>query len=278
MNRRTWKFLGTVLSCSSVFTSFAFTFFPESLFAKWMFEPDWPQEYIIILNRVVFFLIVSVLVLIVMYLIRRYRTSIMIKGNDFTIKVEYGDIFKAANCKKVINFDECFTTKIGDAPEEIKPGSVCGKFLTGCGIDKEAVIQTINNYKAEQAPTEVSAFRNTPSYRPGTIIPFKDDYLLLAFGKLDEQGLCRMTREDYLACLDVLWKNIDTHHAMHDVAVPVLGSRITRFNDELLDQQKLVDMMIATYKLSSARMKGNVLRIVCLRSDDFSLNRVGEYI
>jgi hypothetical protein len=203
----------------------------------------------------------------------------LIKGSGYKIKVEYGDIFKVKNCKKIISFDECFITNVGEAPDEIKPSSVCGKFLTRSDIDKNEVEQTILKYKSSHIPSGRSAYQNKPCYQSGILIPFKETYLLLAFGKLDEKGLCQMTREEYLACLEILWAEIYANHAQHDVAIPVLGSGVAHFKGETLTQQQLVDMLIASYKLSTNKMQHNALRIIVYRgNEDFSLNRVGEYI
>ena len=57
------------------------------------------------------------------------RKKIVLKGKDYIIEVKYGDIKKEKNCKKVINFDECYTTEIGDLPHQIKENSICGQYL-----------------------------------------------------------------------------------------------------------------------------------------------------
>lgn len=33
------------------------------------------------------------------------------------------------DCRKVIPFDECFTTSVGDSPTDVKPTSICGQYL-----------------------------------------------------------------------------------------------------------------------------------------------------
>lgn len=96
----------------------------------------------------------------------------------------------------------------------------------------------------------------------------------MAFAKLDENGLGRMTYEQYLDCLDLLWQQIDKYHGTEDVYVPILGSKITRFDKELT-QQELLDVMIASYRLSPFKMKVPYsLHIVCMKRDGFSLNNV----
>ena len=75
-------------------------------------------------------------------------------------------------------------------------------------------------------------------------------YLLLAFAKLDKDGLGRMTRDEFLACLSVLWKEIDKYYGQKDVCIPVLGSGITRMDDTSLTQQELLEIIIGSYRLS----------------------------
>ena len=88
-----------------------------------------------------------------------------------------------------------------------------------------------------------------------------------------------MTREEYLDCLSLLWKEIDKHYGQNDVCIPILGSGVTRIDGVSLSQQELLDMIIESYKLTTHKIKlPNKLYIVCKKQDDFSLNRIGENI
>ena len=61
------------------------------------------------------------------------------------------------------------------------------------------------------------------------------------------------------------------------MCIPILGAGTTRFDDKLLTQQELLDIIVASYKLSSHKIKEpNQLHIVCKKREGFSLNRVGE--
>jgi hypothetical protein len=265
------KFINSVFSISFIITTIAFTFIPESIFDYNFLECDFPKESRIIFNRVLTYIILLIIVSIVQAVRIFTRKYVIISDKEFKIKVEYGDIFKMNNCKKVINFDECFTTKVGENPADIKPTSVCGQFLSKINIsDVEEAIEKSN------LQSYSSAHQNRKCYESGRIVRY-NDFLLLAFAKLDKNGNGHMSREQYLQCLNVLWEEIEHNYGDHDVAITVLGAGITRFNGASLSQQELVNTIIASYKFSSYHIK-KVLHIVCSKSDDFSLNKVIDCI
>lgn len=101
----------------------------------------------------------------------------------------------------------------------------------------------------------------------------------MSFAKLNSDGLGVLTREELLDCLNLLWKEIDKFYDDKDVCISILGSGRTRFKDTFLDKQYLLDMIIASYKLTPHKIKlPYKLHIVCRKSDDLSLNKIGEYV
>jgi hypothetical protein len=205
------------------------------------------------------------------------RNHIIIKGYNYSISVEYGDIVEDyKDCKRVINFDECFTTKVGEKTADINPSSICGQYLKAHpNLDVQQLIANAN-IKSEHE----SKYRQKRCYDSGTIVTNGDD-LLMAFAKLDERGKGRFfSRDEYLRCLDLLWKELENNYSEKDVCVPILGAGTTSFDGgsgASISQQDLLNMMIWSYKLSSHKIKSpHKLRIICRRNKGFSINNIDK--
>ena len=248
------------------------SFIPESLFGYYKIFPNLCKDVNITLNRILTFIIVFIFY--ALYLKIRKKTSI--KGRNYTIEIKYGDLFKMKNCKKVITFDECFTTTIGESPSDIKAGSICGQYLSQ---NPTLNIQDlINCAQLKPSPTN-SKFKNKKRYESGKLIP-NGEFLLMAFAKLDKDGKGEFSsRNEYLDCLSVFWKEIDKYYAQQDICIPILGAGITRIGDVEPTQQELLDMIILSYKLHTRKIKlPYKLHIVCRKCNHFSLNKIGESI
>ena len=262
-------FIGKGGTWAYVIMSGVLAFVPEEVFKYGIIHCEWSDTVIVIVNRLLLFLFLFSASNIIWYCSRKYRRSVTLSDRVITIKVEYGDICSIATGRKVINFDECFTTAVGDRPEEVKPDSVCGQYLKKYPIENMVTLLS----QAGINPKGKSKFEGKNSYEPGILLP-RDDYYLMAFAKLDRDGRGFHTYESYLRCLDKLWEQIDLYHGTDDVYIPVLGSRITRFEKDLT-QQELLNIMIASYRLNPKKLKKpNVLHIVCIKREGFSLNDI----
>lgn len=271
------KFLKKSIALALSIITLIFTIVPETFFRKCKPLLNASDETNVVLTRVLACVVVLVLSIIGNALYLRFRRRIHIKGNNYSIQIEFGDLLKMRACKKVVDFDECFTTKVGDSPSEIKPGSICGQYL------KENPIQDMQSLinKAKLIPAKSkSKYQNKERYDSGKLVPNGDD-LLMAFAKLDKDGLGRFfSRDEFLDCLSTLWKEIDKYYGQKDVCIPILGSGMTRMDGASgasLTQQELLDIIICSYKLSSHKIKFPCkLHIVCKKRADFSLNKIGE--
>lgn len=266
-----------------------FTFVPEAFFEKneWITQENFKHESCfweldvqntnIVISRLVCFLTVWVITSLVYMGFLKLRRWITIKGPNYSIRVEYGDIQKKTKYKRVINFDECFTTEVGNAVADINPESVCGQYLLShSDIDIQKLIAD-----AQITPARgKSKYQYKIRYDSGTIVPNGDD-LLMAFAKLDKKGKGRFfSRDEYLKCLDLLWRELENYYCEKDVCIPILGAGITAFDGgsgASISQQELLDMMIWSYKLSSHKIKApHKLCIVCRKNENFSINDIGK--
>ena len=263
-------------SCTLAFgiISAIFTFVPESLFEKNILPINCTIETNIILNRILLFITILIFSILGTALYLKFRRNIYIKGKNYSIHIKYGNLLKMRKCKKVIPFDECFTTNVGNRPCDINPDSICGQYLKNNPIQDMQLL--INNTDLIPSSNK-SKYKNKVCYTSGKLVPYGED-LLLAFAKLDKNGLGGFSsREEYLDSLSVLWKEIDKYYGQKDVCIPILGSGVTRINGISLTQQELLDLIIYSYKLSPYKIKVPYkLYIICKKKDNFSLNKIGE--
>ena len=267
------KYWEKIFSYTFGVTTALFSFLPNTFFSNIYSWTEISKYWCDTINRVIFLIIVGFFIGLLLLISNHFRKKLTLHGHNYKIIVKYGDIFKQKNCKKVINFDECYTTEIGNAIHQIKSTSLCGKFLERHNVNISSLLSN-NGIKPAKRH---SKYNGKLCYEPGTLLPYNDEFLLMAFAKLNKDGRAVMSREEYLSCLNKLWKEINNYYSQTDVAIAVLGSGVTHFKGEELTQQQLIDIIIYSYKLSTYKIKSpNTLNIICRKSEDFNLNKVCE--
>lgn len=270
-----WKFLiGKGSAIAYAIITAIFTIIPENAFNCVKICKDWSDTRNILINRLIVCLAVFVVSNLIYWAWRKNRKKVIVKGSDFTIQIEYANLMDVTKGKVVINFDECFTTRVGDAPGDIKVASVCGQYLEKYKMEnngQELNVRKLIDNSGIKPEKGKSKYKQQTRYTPGTVIQ-NGNYLLVAFAKLDKDGRGHLTYDEYLDFLDKLWEQIDVYHGTDDVYVPILGSRIIYFDKEFT-QQELLDIMINSYSLSPKKLKKpNILHIVCKEREGFSVN------
>jgi len=75
--------------------------------------------------------------------------------------------------------------------------------------------------------------------------------LLTALSRFDENNKAYLEINDYINCLLNFWNEVDRVYAGRTVALPILGSGITRFKGyESITDQELLELIIWTFKVS----------------------------
>lgn len=263
--------------------SVIFTFCTENVFSSFPLKTDnvicilvsliFESDANIIVNKLLCFLIIWIITIALYWSYLKCRNYVIIEEKDFIVKVEYGDLLKVSECKKVINFDECFSAKVGQNPEDITPDSICGQYIQN---HPELNINYLLSKSKLTPERKGSAYSGKVRYKSGSIVPYGGD-LLVAFAMLDKDGRGMFPSiKEYIVSLFTMWNEIDKHYGQKDVCVPILGSGITRFEDgRVLSKQELLEIMIWSYRLCSHKIKRpNKLRIICKKDEDFSLNDI----
>lgn len=145
-----------------------FTFIPEDCFKFSIFNVELSSGIEVIVNRII--LLIVVFISYQIYI--KNRKYVIGKYHNSTIEIRYGNIFSFTQSKIVIPFTECYTTKIGDGPNEIKKKSICGQFLGREDTDIDSVRNIISS-KTDSMPRLTSEYNNLPRYKLGTLIPYQ---------------------------------------------------------------------------------------------------------
>lgn len=194
-----------------------------------------------------------VLVYIGIWIHANMRRSIKLTINTSEIEVKFGDIFSEEADLKAIAFNEYFDTLVDE--RVISSSSLNGIYIKKFYQGNVAVLDDIissDTHLPEMiaGENEGRAVGKKTKYRLGTICTV-DDYLLTAFSRFDYSNKAYLEMNDYINCLLNFWNEIDRVYAGRTVALPVLGSGITRFRgyENILDQE-LLELIIWTFKVS----------------------------
>ena len=181
------------------------------------------------------------------------RRSIRLKINTSEVEVYFGDIFEDAAELKAISFNEYFDTQVDD--KIISKQSLHGQFIEKFYAGRVDVLDDI--IAADEHLLEMIAGENPmrpagkkTKYKLGTVC-MAEEYLLIALSRFDANNKAFLEISDYISCLLAFWNEVDGVYAGRTLALPVLGSGITRFRDyENISDQELLELIIWTFKLS----------------------------
>lgn len=172
------------------------------------------------------------------------------KINGTDVHVVVGDLF-AQKGWKVIGVNDFFDTIADDI-------IIAKKTLHGKFLDKFADrIQEINDkiehdeeLKKAIVEDQVPRLPGKPTrYKLGTVFLF-EEYICAAFGRVEEAHQVYLDAGSYVMFWMNFWKNVDRIYAGKSISIPLMGAGITRFRNERLSKQQLLEVMLWTMKVS----------------------------
>ena len=249
LSNRTRQSLNYTLNWIALISSIATVI--GSSFKDFMDASIWMRIFIL---SIVFIALWFIIYLIIGY---RYRNSIDILVRNTQITIKKGDIFKAS-ALKVIGCDTHFDSRIDDIV--ISKQSLHGQLFLKHGDANE--INEIVKKEAKRRGLKQNKDR-LYTFELGTIIPYQNQsedctYLMLAMTELDDKYKSTTTLAKFEIMLMKMWHEIDRVYAGRSVALPLLGSGISRFEDGPRKKEDILRCMLCTLNTSGVTLKAQV--------------------
>lgn len=202
---------------------------------------------------------VSLLILFATYIIigAVFRNCINTTIKQTSVSVSCGDIFEATGLR-VIGCDTHFDTRIDDIV--ISKKSLHGQFVLEHGNKDEIEAAVANE------ATRLCLQKNDDGlydFPIGTIVRYDSKvdghtYLLLAMSELTAEREAHTDMAKFELMLMKMWKEIDRVYALNDVALPLIGTGISRFDDGPKRKEDILRCMLCTLNSSGVTLKSKV--------------------
>lgn len=208
-------------------------------------------------------------------------TTYVIKGKIFSglvnltirktsVSIGCGDIFDFSGLR-VIGCDTHFDTRVDDII--ISKRSLHGQLVMEHGniSEIEAAVETEANRLGLQKNSD-----GLYDFPLGTIIRYdssvdKHTYIMLAMTELNAQHEAHTNMAKFELMLMKMWREISRVYALNNVALPLLGTGIPRFDDGPKDKEDLLRCMLCTLNSSGVTLKSKVKFLIFGGNNDIPL-------
>lgn len=186
-----------------------------------------------------------------------FSSSVKLLIRKTSISIGCGDIFTSSGLR-VIGCDTHFDTRVNDII--ISKKSLHGQLILEHGNIEEiiAAVEAEANRLALQKNSN-----GLYDFPLGTIIRYDSSvdnhtYLMLAMTELNAEHEAHTNMAKFELMLMKMWKEIGRVYALNDVALPLLGNGIPRFDDGPKDKEDLLRCMLCTLNSSGVTLKSKV--------------------
>lgn len=188
---------------------------------------------------------------------RIFRDSVNFTIRQTLVSISCGDIFEASGWK-IIGCDTHFDTRVDDII--ISKKSLHGQLVLDHGKKEEIEAVVENEAKRLGLQRKKDGLYDFPL---GTVIRYDSSvdnqtYLMLAMTELNMQHEAHTNMAKFELMLMKMWAEIDRVYASNDIALPVLGTGISRFDDGPKDREALLRCMLCTLNSSGVSLKSKV--------------------
>ncbi|MCI9082634.1 MAG: hypothetical protein HFI70_10100 [Lachnospiraceae bacterium] len=194
---------------------------------------------------------------------RKYKDSITFQIGRNTVTVKPGDIFKTSGWR-VIPMDTTFSIDADD--KVISKNSLHGKLVLEHG-NADEIKKVVKSEAERRGFQEDNGIYRFPF---GAVIPYvckeKDgqdaSYLMVAMTALNENWEAHTNMAQYEHTLMEMWKEISRVYARNDIVLPLMGSGITRFDDNQDDPGSFLRCMLCTLNTSKLHLNSKITVLI----------------
>lgn len=213
----------------------------------------------VIIRAVILFTVYCVITIIISICkYRKYQNEIELRIGKNTVLIKTGDIFSEP-AWRVIGVDTHFDTNVDDVV--ISKNSLHGQLVLQHGKAEE-----INDVVKKEAEKQNKTNENGRyTFDLGTAIPYKGTdghYVMVALTELDRDNEAHTKLPLYENTMMAIWRNLYKVYAKNDLALPILGSGITRFDDQEDEPSELLRCMLCTLNTSRIHFKTKLIIVI----------------
>lgn len=218
---------------------------------------DWKDSSVLIRIGVVIGIFLLLYVISYIIIGKIFSDSVKLTIRNTSVSIGCGDIFNASGLR-VIGCDTHFSTRVDDVV--ISKKSLHGQLFLEHG-DKEEIEAAITT-EANKLGLQKDG-NGLYDFSLGTIVRYdssvdNNSYLMLAMTELNEQHEAHTNMAKFELMLMKMWNEISRVYALNNVALPLLGTGISRFDDGPKGKEDLLRCMLCTLNSSGVTLKSKV--------------------
>lgn len=207
----------------------------------------------------------------------RLSVSARVQGTDCTITLQVRDMFSIKNVAFVIGSNTTFDTALDDGTiaETSVQGKATKRFYPGALDRLDAdIANSLTGIPSQALDRESKPYGKQAAYPIGTVACVSAGQArlyLVAIASLNEHRVARSSRKNVSDALPLLWESIRTRGGLDSLAVPVLGSGLSRVD---ATREELVREIIRSF--IPAIRAGNFCKsmVVVVSPADFAAGHV----
>lgn len=199
-----------------------------------------------------------------------YKNSVKMSIRQTSISITYGDIFETPE-QRLIGCDTRYDTRVDDVV--ISKNSLHGKLFLKYGNIDDIRMTVEAEAKRLGLQKDSGGLYEFPL---GTIIRYNSSidghtYLMLALSKLNTDHEAHINMTEFVSMLMRMWRELSRVYAGKEIALPLLGTGVLRFDDGVYEKGDLLRCMLFTLDNCGVRFCSRVKILIPKGTEDVSL-------